>query len=688
MSIRIGIDVGGTFTDLALFDEESGAVIVSKAPSTPHDPTIGVTEVIHKAGIDNGRIRDLIHGTTIATNALLERKAQLPGLITTKGFRDVVFIQRMNRKHHYDLTWDKPKPYVRREHCHGVDERCNYKGEVLISLDEEGLRQAVRELRDAGIRDIAVCFLFSYLNPTNELRARELIAEEHPAAKVSLSHEVYPRWREYDRMSTTLADAFLKTLVADYVSNVAQGFGQIGIQANFLMMKSNGGLVDYTAAALKPVDLLVSGPVGGVLSAVYFGRLTNRQNLVSMDMGGTSFDVSLIAEGKANRTAEFEIEWGLPVYTPMVDVKTIGAGGGSIAWIDKGGLLRVGPQSAGSLPGPACYGRGGTEATVTDANVALGRIGPDSFLGGEMRLDVDAARRALADIGERLGMNIEEVASSIIELVDFNMVNAIRLVSIDRGLDPREFTLVSFGGAGSLHAGSLAEISGMRDVLVPIHQGVFSAFGLMTADMRVDESQTVSMRSDLIDFARVTNLIERLRGNALQRIAAEGYAGTPLLEIATEMRYLGQNYQSDIPLSLTAEGAFDGACLANTISHFEAEHERLYGYDIPDEIVEFVTLKVVAIGVTEKPVIGKLESNGDGSPRTTRDVYFRGEGWVPAAIYSRDDLPAGAVVHGPAVIEESMSTTLVHPGQRCDVDPYGNIILHTRANTTQDGTGH
>lgn len=678
MSVRVGIDVGGTFTDLALFDEEAGTITVTKAPSTPHDPTVGVTEVIDKAGVDNARIDDLVHGTTVATNALLERKSQLPGLITTRGFRDVVFIQRMNRKHHYDLTWDKPLPYVRREHCTEVEERCNYLGDVLVPLDENGLRRVTRELRDAGIRDIAVCFLFAYLNPVHEIRAREIIAEEHPTAKVSLSHEVFPRWREYDRMSTTLADAFLKTLVEEYVENVAAGFEPIGVDANFLMMKSNGGLVDYKAAAAKPVDLLVSGPVGGVLSAVYFGRLTNRPNLVSMDMGGTSFDVSLIADGHANRTTEFEIEWGLPVYTPMVDVKTIGAGGGSIAWIDKGGLLRVGPQSAGSFPGPACYGRGGIEPTVTDANVALGRIGPDFFLGGEMSLDVESSRAALATLGDQLGMTVEEVASAVIELVDFNMVNAIRLVSIDRGLDPREFTLVSFGGACSLHAGSLAEISGARDVLVPIHQGVFSAFGLMTADMRVDESLTASMRSDLIDFDRVTELISRLKANALRRIVAEGYAGTPLLEITAEMRYLGQNYQTDIPLTLNPEGAFDDACLTTTIQHFEEEHLRLYGYDIPDEIVEIVTFKVVAVGITDKPVIGALECAGDGAPKAHRPVYFRGEGWVDAAIYNRENLPAGTNIHGPAVIEEAMSTTLILPGQRGEVDPYGNVILYTR----------
>ena len=326
MAVRMGIDIGGTFTDLALFDEESGHVHVTKAASTPGEPHRAVNAVINKAGIDNATIRDLVHGTTVATNALLERKTQLPGLITTRGFSDVVFIQRMNRKHHYDLQWDKPTPFVERRHCLEVGRALQLQGRDHRAAGRGGSTPRRPPAARRGLSDIAVCFLFSYVNPANELRMREIIAEEHPGARVSLSHEVYPRWREYDRMSTTLADAFLKTLVGEYITDVAGGLAPIGVEANFLMMKSNGGLVDHRAASAKPVDLLVSGPVGGVLSALYFGRLVGRENLISMDMGGTSFDVSLIADGEANRTAEFEIEWGLPVYTPMVDVRTIGAG--------------------------------------------------------------------------------------------------------------------------------------------------------------------------------------------------------------------------------------------------------------------------------------------------------------------------------------------------------------------------
>jgi N-methylhydantoinase A len=676
MSYRVGIDVGGTFTDLALFDTETGDLVVTKAPSTAN-PTDGVRAVLSQAEASPASIGGLVHGTTVATNALLERKKATPGLITTSGFRDVVFIQRMNRKHHYDLQWDKPNPFVERRHCFEVEERVNYVGDVVTPLDTDGARRAVAALLDEGIGDIAVAFLFSYVNPEHELRMREIIAEVHPEANVSLSHEVYPRWREYDRMSSTLADAFLKTLVHEYLANLADGLNQQGMVSDFLVMKSNGGVEDYRAASAKPIDLLVSGPVGGVLSAMFFGKLTGRENLISMDMGGTSFDVSLIANGKPNQTAEFEIEWGLPVYTPMIDVRTIGAGGGSVAWVDKGGFLRVGPESAGSQPGPACYGRGGTRPTVTDANLVLGRLSGDYFLGGALSLDSEAARRALDTIARDLQMEIEEVAAAIVELVDFNMVNAIRLVSIDRGLDPRDFTLVSFGGAGSLHAASLAEIIGIREILVPIHQGVFSAFGLMTADMRVDESVTATLRSDSVTVERVDAIVSRLHEKALARLEREGYRGAPVLEALLEMRYLGQNYSIDVPVTLTHEGR-SSTPLDELYIHFHAEHRRLYGYDIPDEVIEFVNFKVAAIGPTQNPSVRELAVEGPARPKGERPVYFQQHGgWNPTPVFERSMLPAGASLTGPAIVEEPMATTLVHPGEALDVDRFGNLLLRT-----------
>ena len=678
MTYWVGIDIGGTFTDLTLIDEDSGQLYVSKSPSTAHDPIEAVLSVIDKTRHDPTRVRGLVHGTTIATNALLERKGARTGLIATAGFRDVVFIQRMNRKHHYDLQWDKPQPFVERQHCVEVRERVDYRGAELLPLDEEGARRAVRDLKARDVEAIAVSFLFSYLNPAHEVRMRDIILEEFPDAHISLSHEVYPRWREYDRTSSTLADAFLKPRVASYMQNLAAGLSTGGMRGHFLVMKSNGGMEDHRATIKRPIDLIMSGPVGGVLSTIYFGHLTGRSNLLAMDMGGTSFDVSLIADGTANRTTEFELEWGLPVRTPMVDVNTIGAGGGSIAWIDKGGLLRVGPQSAGANPGPVCYGRGGTEPTVTDANLVLDRLNPEYFLGGEMRLDREAAQQAIGRFGARLVMNLETTAAAILDLVNFNMVNALRLISIDRGLDPRDFTLVSFGGAGSLHAGALAAIIGINEVMVPIHQGVFSAFGLTTADMRVDESQTANMRSDLLQLDAVNAVLQRLRCRALETIAAEGYSETPELETLIEMRYLGQNYGTDIEVPSANDGVLRQEQLDAVVQRFHDTHRMLYGYDIPGEIVELVNFKVTAIGAMSKPRIGKREPGGRLAAKGTRQVYFKELGGrVSCPIYDREVLPIGAQFEGPAIVEEPTATTLVLPNQLLRVDDYGNFFIAT-----------
>ncbi|MFN8456175.1 MAG: hydantoinase/oxoprolinase family protein [Anaerolineae bacterium] len=677
MSIRLGVDVGGTFTDLVLIDNASGNVKTAKSSSTPGNPIEGVMEVIRQVGAAHSQIEALVHGTTVATNALLERKGASTGFITTKGFRDVIFIQRMNRKHHYDLTWDKPKLPAHRRDCLEVAERVNYKGEVLEPLDEAGAREVILEFKRRGIEAIAVCFLFSYLHPQHELRMRELIEELYPAAYVSLSHEVYPRWREFERSSTTILDAFLKPLVHQYVHNLHDGLVANQVKTHFLMMKSNGGITDYASVAKKPVDLMVSGPVGGVLAAVYLGNLTGRKNLVATDMGGTSFDVSLIVNGQFNRSTGVELEWGIPIRTAMVDVQTIGAGGGSLAWIDKGGLLRVGPHSAGAKPGPACYGRGGTEPTVTDANLVLGRLDPDRFAGGQFKLDKAAAEAAIARYAQKLNLDIYETAHNIIQLVNWNMVNAIRLVSIDKGHDPRDFTLISFGGAGSAHAAALAEIMDIHEVMAPVHQAALSAFGLTIADMRVDVSQTANMRSDILDLAFVNATLKDLWGRARQTIAHEGYLQEPTMIETIEMRYLGQNYGVEVPLPVPGE-VLDEAGLAEVYRRFAAQHEALYGYSLPHEIVEFVNFNVIALGQTHKSSLPKLSRSGAAQPIGSRQVYFaEAGGFVECPIYWRDDLAPRHTFTGPAVVEEDFSLTLLLPGQRLAVDEWGNLIIRT-----------
>ncbi len=678
MSVRLGIDVGGTFTDLVLVDDATGNVLTAKASSTPDNPVAGVMEVIRQVGAAGSEIEALVHGTTVATNAMLERKGAQTGFVATRGFRDVIFIQRMNRKYHYDLGWDKPKLPVNRRDCLEVTERIGYKGEVLAPLDEAEAREVILEFKRRGIEAIAVCFLFSYLHPQHELRMRELIEELYPEAYVSLSHEVYPRWREYERASTTIWDAFLKPMVHAYVHNLHDGLVSNQIHTHLLMMKSNGGVTDYSSVAKKPVDLMISGPVGGVLAAVYLGNLTGRKNMITADMGGTSFDVSLIVDGKFKRSTGVELEWGMPVRTPMVDVKTIGAGGGSLAWIDKGGLLRVGPQSAGANPGPACYGRGGAEPTVTDANVVLGRLNPERFAGGQFQLDKSAAEAAVARCAEQLNRGVHEIAHDIIELVNWNMVNAIRLVSIDQGHDPRDFHLVSFGGAASAHAAALAELMEMHEVLVPIHPGVLSALGLITADMRVDVSQTANMRSDLLDLMAVNTTLVDLRRRALKTISDEGFRGEPTMVEAIEMRYLGQNYGVEVPLPQAGED-LDDAGLAEVYRRFAAQHESLYGYSLPHEIIEFVNFNVTIIGPTPKPELSRLDKRSAAAPVGTRDVYFvEAGGFVECPIYWRDHLAPGNALDGPAVVEEDYSLTLLLPGQRLTVGDWGNLTIHTR----------
>jgi N-methylhydantoinase A len=678
MSIRLGIDVGGTFTDLVLIDDVSGKVLATKASSTPDNPIVGVMDVIKQLGANGTEFEALIHGTTVATNALLERKGAKTGFICTEGFRDIIFIQRMNRKHHYDLTWDKPKLPLNRRDCREVRERVNYQGEVLLPLDEASARDVILEFKQCGIEAIGVCFLFSYLHPRHELRMRELIEEHYPEAYVSLSHEVYPRWREYERASTTILDAFLKPSVHTYVHNLHEGLISNEIDAHLLMMKSNGGLTDFASVARKPVDILISGPVGGVLGAVHVGQMTGRKNLIATDMGGTSFDVSLIVNGHFNRSNGVELEWGLPIRTAMVDVKTIGAGGGSLAWIDKGGLLRVGPQSAGANPGPVCYGRGGTQPTVTDANLVLGRLDPDRFAGGKITLDKAAAEAAVGRYAEKLGRDHYETAHNIIQLVNWNMVNAIRLVSIDLGHDPRDFTLSAFGGAGSAHAAALAELMEIHEVLVPVHQGVLSAFGLTIADMRTDVSQTANMRSDFLNLSTVNATLVDLERRARDTIAREGYAGDPTVANTIEMRYMGQNYGVEVAVP-KVEDTLDEKDLAEIYRRFAAQHESLYGYSIPHEIIEFVNFHVTAHGSTHKCTLPRLRQGGTPSAMGSRDVFFsEKDGFVTCPIYWRDELAAGNTLEGPAVIEEDFSLTLLLPDQLMQVDDWGNLIIRTR----------
>ena len=669
---RVGIDTGGTFTDFVSIDEESGELRITKTSSTPENPIEGVVNSIDRSTIGDAaaEISQLIHGTTVTTNALIERDGAEIGYITTAGFTDVPFIQRINRKGHYDLTWDKPEPLVARRNCYGVTERVDYSGTEVEPLDEARLRSVVQELMADGIDTYAVMFLFSYVDPSHELRAEEIILEENPDAHVSLSHRVYSKWREYERGSTTLADSYLKPDMQRYVDEFVARMDGRGIE-NTAIMKSNGGIMLPEATKENPIHTITSGPAGGVISALQFGSRFDFDDLVSLDMGGTSCDISVITDGEQNYTTNFELEFGLPINVPMIDIATIGAGGGSIAWVDEGGLLTVGPRSAGAQPGPVCYGRGGTEPTVTDAHLILGRINPEFFLGGAIELEKEAAYEALASLGEQIEMSAEEAAASIIQIANNNMQNALSAELVERGYDPAGFAMVSFGGAGPLHAAELAEKAGIDHVVVPVHPGVASATGLVMADGRVDYEQTMAMRSDAYDLEAIGSTFESLTERAVTDLEREGFTGELTVSTAMGMRYLGQNYEIEVPVGFDA---VTEEALSGLFDRFHDLHDGLYGFANQDEVIEIISFKVTAHQPRESPPLEKQPS-AECEPKATREVYFEGSGTVETAVYERDDLGGNAMVSGPAIVEDTDATTSIPPDATLETDEYGNILI-------------
>ena len=668
----VGVDVGGTFTDFVAFDSVTQAVTVWKNLSTPADPTDGVLEGLGRieqtADIANVRL-----GTTIATNTILERKGAAVGYLTTRGFRDVPFIQRGNRKSHYDITWIKPDPLVERRHCLEVTERVDRDGKIVQALDEERVRELARALRAGGeIEAVAVNYMFSFLNPAHEQRTRQILDEELPGVPVSISYDVLPRWKEYERASTTIADAYLRPSVGRYLARMDERLATAGLADKVVVIKSNGGEMTLDGAAVAPIHMAVSGPSGGVIGAKHLAQLTALKNLVTIDMGGTSTDCSTVIEGAENFTTSFEVEWGLPIQIPMIDIRTIGAGGGSIAWIDKGGMLRVGPQSAGADPGPACYGKGGTEATVTDANVILGRINPESFLGGAMSLDVGAARTAVAALGKEIGQDLEEAALSIVRIANTNMVGALRAVLLERGLDPRDFTLLAFGGAGPLHCGDLMHEAGISSGLIPNHPGQFSAYGFIMTDARVDRHRTVQLTSQNFDHERANIALRELVASGVDELTAQGYTADIQVSRAMEMRYLGQNYELELPLDLTE---FDEATTPRLWDSFHELHASRFGFNAPNSIIEVVNFVVTVISVTGKPDIPILAPAAvPPTPTGERRVVYE-TGSHDAPVFERTDLLATHRIEGPAIIEEPASTTVIRPGQRVEVDRYGNLEI-------------
>jgi N-methylhydantoinase A len=673
MAVRVGIDTGGTFSDFVALDETTGEVRVAKVPSTPREPAAAIRAGLAKLGL-RAPVDQVVVGTTVGTNAVIERRGPRVVYVTNAGFTDLPFIGRLDKERLYDLHWQKPKPLVRRRDCIGVVGRVDHHGDVVEPLDADSLDALEAELgalaRDDDEIAVAACFLFSYLRPEQELEVAKRTHAALPNAEVSLSHQVSPVWREYERASTTIADAFIKPVVGDYVDAVG-GVLRTELGADrWNVLASNGGHLRAEQARERPSRLLLSGLAGGVVGASFYAEAAGARSLFSLDMGGTSCDIGLVLDGEQQYASEFHVSWGIPVSIPCVAVTTIGAGGGSIAWVDKGGLLHVGPRSAGAEPGPAAYGKGGTEPTLSDANLVLGRLDPAYFLGGAMLLDLAAARGALAALGDRIGLSEHAAASAAVRIADENMANAIRLIAVERGLDPRRLALIAFGGAGPLHARAVAARLGMSTVLVPPHPGLCSALGATIAQARVDHVRTHYARSDHVDVAEIARVERELRGEAVRDLRQTITVDAPVLTRAAALRYEGQNYELEVELP---DGDLDEDGWRELMRRFETEHERQYGFALPGEPVELINLRVTALRDERRPA---LEMPAAADARTTsRPVWFAADEPTDCTIYLRDQLAAGVELEGPLIVAEPDSTTLVAPGDRLTVDESGVLVI-------------
>ncbi len=677
MGIRVGIDTGGTFTDLVAVDD-AGRSFLAKVPSNPANPVAAITAALRGAGFDPAEVESVVVGTTIGINAVLTRRGARVVFLTTKGFEDVPYIQRINRKHHYDFRWRKPTPLVRRRDCIGVDERLDEEGRVITPPDTAALQQSLCGLDLTGDVAVAVCLLFSYLEPAHEQAVREAIRRVAPDVPVSLSHEVAPIWREYERGSTVTVDAFTKPLFGAYVDGVSRALADTGVGGRWALLKSNGGSALATEARARPAHLLLSGIAGGAIGGAHVARRAEAPGAIALDMGGTSCDVCLIRDGEPLYSSDFEIEFGFPVSVPSVSTRTIGAGGGSIGWVDPGGFLQVGPQSAGAAPGPACYGQGGEEATITDANVLLGRFDPASLLGGGMTLDAPRAETALARLGERLDRTAVETASAMVRVCNENMANAIRIVTVEQGIDPRDLVLIAIGGAGPAHGCEIADSLGMRRVVVPPAPGLCAAFGALAASTRVDAVRSIFLVDTGLDLGELDRLFAEADAGALADFAAQGHGGEPQLRRSLAMRYQGQNYEQEVPVPT---GTIDTAAWAGVVAEYGRLYEGFYGYRLEGIPIEIVRLSVVALG--PEPAFDRYPS-GDADPdaaveaERTRAVFFPGPGFVATPLIARSALAAGTAVAGPAIVESMDSTVLVPPGWTATVRPDGILDLERR----------
>lgn len=689
--IRLATDVGGTFTDLVYYeiDEQSGnitALNTVKAHTTPPNFEKGVQATIQKANISNADVEFFAHGTTVVINALTERKGVKTGLITTKGFRDILEIARGNRPDFFNLRYTKPKPFVPRYLRREIKERLNYKGETITPIDLDGLADIIADFKADGVKAVAICLLHAYANPAHEQMLAEAVAALWPEVSMVCSHQITREWREYERTNTVVLSAYVQPIAYDYLNRMERELKETGFSGNFYVMQSNGGIDTLSAAQATPITMVESGPASGVLGAAGLGKLIGEENIIALDIGGTTAKCSLIDQGRVGITSQYMIEQdrfsaGYPIMTPVVDIVEIGNGGGSIAWVDEDGKLHVGPKSAGALPGPVAYGKGGTEPTTTDANLMMQRINPNYFIGGEIAADMPAVEASFRRLGEAIGISLEEAARGVVRIANNNMINALKLVSINRGYDPRDFTMVAFGGGGAMHAAALARELNIPKVIIPAHSAVFSAWGMLMSDLRRDYIRTQPMNFNEEMASTIESTLEEMQQDAYTAFSNDDIEkGLVYFERYIDLRYAGQEHSVRIAVP---QKAITSDTLSELTEQFHATYKREYTYQL-DNDVELVTFHLVAFASVRRPELSKLVYDVDTEKaiKAVRAVDFDADGVVDASIYDRDRLGSGATFDGPAIIEESGSTSVVFPGQTVKVDDYGNLHITAKRGDT------
>ena len=679
--MRVAVDIGGTFTDVVVFDEGRGDLSLAKTLSTPAELARGVLDGLTKASVRFNEVTTVIHGSTVVVNAIIERRGAKTALVTTKGFRDVYEIGRINRPESFNPRFRKHRPLVPREDIFEVSERRLADGSVRTPFDENEARQVARIIKEEDFEAVAVLFLHSYRAPEHELRMREILLEIKPDLFVSVSHELSREYREYERTSTVAANAYVGPKVSQYLGDLERRLQGRKFTGNLMIMQSNGGLSDVELARRQCIQMMESGPAGGVVGTMALCELLDLEAAIAFDMGGTTAKACVIRRGEPGLSPDYFIggyNEGLAIRIPVLDIVEVGTGGGSIAYLDEGGGLHVGPKSAGAEPGPASYGRGGTEPTVTDANVILGRLSPENFLGGEMQLDPAAANKALADkLAQPLNVSLERAASGMLQVATSAMANAVRHVTLERGLDPRDFTLVAYGGGGPLHSASVAKELSISKIVIPNAPGHFSAVGMLMADLRRDYVQTLFERMDDLEMSELEEQFKKLEAEGRKALEDSGIRHDRIVfERAADMRYLGQEHAVAVRMPGFVG---DEAARAEVKRRFDEAHDLRYSHSAPEESADIVSLRVSAIGRLNKPEFPRI-AEGETTPpasagRGERAVNFDGVGALAAKVYDRKKLLAGNVIEGPAIIEEAASTTVIEPGDRVTVNEYGHLVM-------------